>query len=179
MLDDQIGSGKSQSMYKILGADQKEYGPVTAEELRIWIAQGRAVGQTLAQAENGAWKPLSTFPEFAEALSAVRQPPALAQEAKTGKVPATNSLAVASLIMGLLSITVGLFCCGPLFGILGIIFSAVALSQIRKNPQLQSGRGMAIAGLVLSVFGLIFSLVILLAFGFWEQILEAVKSRSR
>ena len=42
MLDDQIGSGKSQSMYKILGADQKEYGPVTAEELRIWIAQGRA-----------------------------------------------------------------------------------------------------------------------------------------
>ena len=166
-------------MYKILGADQKEYGPVAAEELRAWIAEGRAVGQTLAQAENGAWKPLSTFPEFAEALTAVRQPPTLAQAASTGRAPPTNSMAVASLIMGLLSITVGLFCCGPLFGVLGIIFSAVALSQIKKNPQLQSGRGMAIAGLVLSVFGLVFSLVILMAFGFWEQLLHAVKSRSR
>jgi len=179
MLDDQIRYGKSQSMYKILGADQKEYGPVTAEELRAWIAEGRAVGQTLAQAEDGAWKPRSTFPEFADALSAVRQPPSLAQAANTGRALPTNSMAVASLIMGLLSITVGLFCCGPLFGILGIIFSAVALSQIKKNPPLQSGRGMAIAGLVLSVFGLIFSLVILMAFGFWEQLLQAVKSRNR
>ena len=177
-LDDQVCSGKSQLMYKIFGADQKEYGPVTADELRTWIAEGRAIGQTLAQAENGAWKPLSTFPEFAEALSAVRPPPPLAQAAISGKAPATNSMAVASLIMGLLSITVGLLCCGPLFSILGIIFSAVALSQIRKDPQLQSGRGMAIAGLVLSVFGMIASLLILLVFGFWEQILEAVKLRS-
>ena len=33
-------------MYKIIGADQKEYGPVTAEQLRQWIAEGRVNGQT-------------------------------------------------------------------------------------------------------------------------------------
>jgi hypothetical protein len=166
-------------MYKIIGADQKEYGPVTADELRIWITEGRAAGTSLVRAEDGAWKPLSTFPEFSEALSVVRPPPALAPAATSGRPAATNTLAVAGLIMGLLSITVGLLCCGPLFGILGIIFSAVALSQIKRNSQPQAGRGMAIAGLVLSVFGLFLSLLILLAFGFWEQIVEAVKSRNR
>ena len=33
-------------MYKIIGADQKEYGPVSAEQLRLWIAEGRVNGQT-------------------------------------------------------------------------------------------------------------------------------------
>ena len=57
-------------MYKIIGADQKEYGPVTADQLRTWIAEGRADSRTLLQAEGGAWKPLSTFPEFADAFRA-------------------------------------------------------------------------------------------------------------
>jgi hypothetical protein len=57
-------------MYKLLGGDQKEYGPVSADQLRQWIAEGRANGQTLVQADGGAWKPLSTFPEFADALPA-------------------------------------------------------------------------------------------------------------
>jgi len=33
-------------MYTIIGGDQKQYGPVTAEELRRWIAEGRADAQT-------------------------------------------------------------------------------------------------------------------------------------
>lgn len=57
-------------MYKIIGADQREYGPVSADQVREWIAQGRANGQTLAQNEGGAWNPLSAFPEFAAALAA-------------------------------------------------------------------------------------------------------------
>ena len=56
-------------MYRIIGGDQKEYGPVTAEQLRQWITEGRLSGQSLVQAEgDGEWKPLSTFPEFADAL---------------------------------------------------------------------------------------------------------------
>ena len=58
-------------MYKIIGGDQREYGPVTADELRHWIAEGRLSSQSLVQAEgNSEWRPLSTFPEFAEALQA-------------------------------------------------------------------------------------------------------------
>ena len=52
-------------MYRIVGADQKEYGPVTAEQIIEWLKEGRSNGQTLARFEDGAWKPISTFPEFA------------------------------------------------------------------------------------------------------------------
>lgn len=56
-------------MYKIIGADGKEYGPASAEQLRQWIAEGRANAQTKAQAEgSGEWKMLGEFAEFAEAL---------------------------------------------------------------------------------------------------------------
>ena len=57
-------------MYRIIGGNQKEYGPVTADELRRWIAEGRLSAQSLVQAEgSGDWKPLSSFPEFAGALA--------------------------------------------------------------------------------------------------------------
>jgi len=52
-------------MYKIIGADGKEYGPVSAELLRDWIQQGRVSLQTQARPEGSAdWKPLNSFPEF-------------------------------------------------------------------------------------------------------------------
>ena len=56
-------------MYKIIGADQKEYGPVTAEQLRQWLAEGRVNARTLVQAEGAPeWKTLSAFTEFADIL---------------------------------------------------------------------------------------------------------------
>ena len=63
-------------MYKIIGADRKEYGPVTADQINTWILEGRANGQTLAQAQgSGEWKALSSFPEFAAVLAANHLPP--------------------------------------------------------------------------------------------------------
>src|SRR5271157_801387 len=65
-------------MYKIIGGDQKEYGPASADELRAWIADGRLSAQSLVQLEgSGLWRPLSAYPEFADALRAqVRYAPA-------------------------------------------------------------------------------------------------------
>ena len=58
-------------MYKVIGGDNQEYGPVTSEELCQWIAEGRLSRQSLAQAEGIAeWRALATFPEFEEALAA-------------------------------------------------------------------------------------------------------------
>ncbi len=52
-------------MYKIIGADQKQYGPISADQIRQWISEGRVNGQTLACAEGSDnWKPLAQFPEF-------------------------------------------------------------------------------------------------------------------
>ena len=53
-------------MFTIIGGDGKEYGSVTAEDLRKWIAEGRLSAQSLAKAEGDAeFRPLSAFPEFA------------------------------------------------------------------------------------------------------------------
>jgi GYF domain 2 len=71
-------------MYRIIGGDQKEYGPVTAEDIRRWIAEGRVNAQTSVTAEGiTEWKPLSAFPEFADQLlsrAAPGQPPAPATQ---------------------------------------------------------------------------------------------------
>jgi hypothetical protein len=152
-------------MYYLIGADQKEYGPVAADEVRAWIAEGRANGQTLARLEGGPWKPLSTFPEFAATLGAAPQPPPvpLAQASLTGRAPETNGMAVAGLVMGILSMTIGLVCCGLVFNILGIIFSSVALSQLKRSQQ--TGRNLAIVGLVLSLLGLLFEIIKIVVFG--------------
>jgi hypothetical protein len=56
-------------MYKIIGADQKEYGPVSAEQLRQWLAEGRVNAQTQVLPEGGTeWKALRDLPEFAGAI---------------------------------------------------------------------------------------------------------------
>jgi hypothetical protein len=83
-------------MYKIIGADQKEYGPVSADDIRQWIAEGRANGETPIQAAGMAeWRPLSLYPEFAAALasspSAV-MPPLFSASAGPGAVPTPEEI---------------------------------------------------------------------------------------
>ena len=64
-------------MYKIIGTDGRQYGPVSVEQLRQWLAQSRVNAQTMAQAQGSfEWKPLSSFPELASEFSAA-PPPAL------------------------------------------------------------------------------------------------------
>jgi hypothetical protein len=63
-------------MYKIIGADQREYGPVDVDKVRQWILQGRADGQTKVRIEGTEdWKCLADLPEFADLV--VRRPPPL------------------------------------------------------------------------------------------------------
>jgi len=56
-------------MFKILGADGKEYGPVSAAQIVQWIREGRANHETMVQRQGEFdWKPLAQLPEFADAL---------------------------------------------------------------------------------------------------------------
>ncbi len=65
-------------MYKIIGADGKEYGPVTTEQLRDWITQGRANAQTQVRPEGDTdWIALGALPEFADAAGTATAPPPL------------------------------------------------------------------------------------------------------
>ncbi len=64
------------TMYKIIGGDGREYGPVSSAQIAQWIAQNRANAQTVAQAEGSTdWLPLAQQPEFAAAFVARHLPP--------------------------------------------------------------------------------------------------------
>ena len=67
-------------MYKIIGGDGQEYGPVDIEQLRQWIAEGRLDGRTMVQLEGATdWQPAMAVTELAALLSsagATSPPPA-------------------------------------------------------------------------------------------------------
>jgi hypothetical protein len=147
-------------MYRILGADGREYGPISGDLLRQWIAEGRANATTPARTEGDTgWKSLGTFPEFSMLSAAA--PAAFATP--TYHRPKNNGFAVTALVLGILSLLFGPWCCccyGAPFNIAGLIFSILALGQIRSDPDRYGGKGMAIAGLVLCLSSI--ALVILL-----------------
>jgi len=54
--------------YIIIGGDGKEYGPITAADVRQWVAEGRLSAQSLAKSVADAeFRPLEKFPEFTDA----------------------------------------------------------------------------------------------------------------
>jgi TM2 domain-containing membrane protein YozV len=53
-------------MYRIIGIDGQHYGPVSAEQIRRWIAEHRVNAQSLIKPEGAPeWKALGALPEFA------------------------------------------------------------------------------------------------------------------
>ncbi|MBU6411734.1 MAG: DUF4339 domain-containing protein, partial [Verrucomicrobia bacterium] len=48
-------------MYKIIGADGRQYGPAGADQIRRWLAENRLNAHSLALPEGATeWKPLHT-----------------------------------------------------------------------------------------------------------------------
>ncbi|HLP77717.1 MAG TPA: GYF domain-containing protein [Candidatus Paceibacterota bacterium] len=152
-------------MYRIIGADGREYGPVSAEQLKQWISEGRVNAQTYTLAEGtNEWKALGSFPEFFFAPqhqllpSAAFPPNASARQ--------TNNMAILGLIFGMIAITFGLCCCyGLPFNLLGLIFSLIGYSETRKAPEIYNGQGIAIAGIVISVLSLLLMIGLGMVFG--------------
>jgi TM2 domain-containing membrane protein YozV len=94
-------------MYRIIGVDNQQYGPISADQLRRWLTENRVNSQTLALLEGTQdWKPLGSFAEFANELKA---PPPLASAVSTASTPDSKSSS---------KIPAGV--CGILLGSLGI-----------------------------------------------------------
>ena len=151
-------------MYRILGSDQKVYGPVNAEKLRQWMTEGRVVLATLVLADGGTeWKPLSSFPEFAPAPpppSAALPQPIVVPPPHYVSPPQSNSMATAGFIFGIASL-IPCCCSSFIFAILGIIFSVIGLNRANQIPNqrivifgLSIDKIIAIVGLVCSILGL-------------------------
>jgi hypothetical protein len=143
-------------MYRIIGADGREYGPVTDGQLRQWIAEGRANAQTQTLASGATeWKPLSLLPEFA-GLFAPTPPPTIGPWPGTaGPARKTNAFAIIGLICAVLGWMLFCCCCGFPFNFLGLIFSLIGWLQIARHPELYEGRSLAVAGLLLSAAALL------------------------
>jgi hypothetical protein len=76
----------------------------------------------------------------------------------------TNGLAIASMVLGIL----WLYWIGS---ILALVFGYVAKGQIERSAGRQSGKGMAIAGIVLGWIGVgVLALVIVLAIAFGDDV---------
>ncbi len=62
--------------YTIIGGDNKEYGPISAEDVRQWIKEGRLNPQTSIKSDTDTqWRTLGALPEFADVLQPATPPP--------------------------------------------------------------------------------------------------------
>jgi len=144
-------------MYKIIGNDGKIYGPVSAEQIREWIAQRRVESRTSVLPTGAVeWTFLGLLPEFAPHLSG--PPPVIAPPKNTRNINNTNGFATAGFVCGLISMFSCCCCAGFPFNLLGLIFSIIALVQINAQVEKQAGRGLALAGLICSAVSLLLGL---------------------
>lgn len=105
-------------MFKIIGADGKEYGPIAADIVTKWIAEGRINGQTKVMAEGTTdWRTLAEFPELAAALPIGAPPP--------GPTLAPDLVSVADQVNGP---GIGLIVTGVLNVLLGIVRAAFSIT---------------------------------------------------
>lgn len=148
-------------MYKIIGGDGREYGPVSADQLIQWIREGRAQAETQAAGDDGAWRPLSSFAEFSPYLRAPVPPandPAAAPQSPGAAASATSGTGSAATgappsppappphVSNLLvpAIFTTLCCCFPA-GVVAIVFAAQANAARNAGdwPRARSAAGNA------------------------------------
>jgi hypothetical protein len=155
-------------MYKIVGADGKEYGPVSLEQMRQWIAQGRVGPQTRVQETSaGQWKTAAEFPELGFTAAARTAGGGASPSPAAAGQPAVQQkgLAITSLVLGLLSV----LCFGLFTGVPAIICGHIAHNRTRRAPGQYGGSGPAIAGFVMGYVGVILSLLLAALFLWTEQ----------
>src|SRR5262245_3626245 len=138
-------------MYKIIGADQREYGPIDANQLRLWINQGRATAISLVKLESESqWRPLHSYSEFADILP--NTPPQVAASNKAAAddgistiIPYKNPQALVAYYLGLFSFIpfIGFF-----LGVTAFILGLRGLKFANNNPG-SKGRVHAWIGIIL------------------------------
>jgi TM2 domain-containing membrane protein YozV len=134
-------------MYKIVGLNGQQYGPVAAEEIRRWIVEHRVNAQTLVQTEGAPeWKPLGSLAEFASEVKPVPPPiasPSAAASRAANKIPAgvcgilLGSLGIHKFILGytgagLIMLLVTVLTCGlagTVMHLIGLIEGIVYLCK--------------------------------------------------
>ena len=151
-------------MYYIQGADQKEYGPVSADQLRQWISENRLNRFSPARADGESlWKTLGDFPEFAEVL-VVAVPPASeappsepttvsaanASPYGSGFRPSTPGISESVIDEKIKVPAIGIITTGALGALLSLTGVITTLSGSNKNTEIPPGFPPEAAGLLKS-----------------------------
>ncbi|HTY88209.1 MAG TPA: DUF4190 domain-containing protein [Candidatus Acidoferrum sp.] len=134
--------------YTIIGGDQKQYSFVTEDNICHWIAEGRLNELSLIKKDGDAeFRPLTEFPEFADALAAKAAPAvgSAVSATESGVPPKTSRLAITSLVLAVL----GLFTCGAT-AFIGLILGIIALVKVKNSRGALGGGGLALAGIIVS-----------------------------
>jgi hypothetical protein len=154
-------------MYKIIGGDGNEYGPVDLKQIQQWIQDGRAGAQTKVQLEGSTdWKALGEVPELAALLGSGASdsaPPTFTPAPASGSGEALQM--VQGPAIGLI-VTAAL---GFVAGALGIIMNLAGVTMGAMGGQQQSQEVPAWVnmmsgglGIVSSLLGIVMSVVILM-----------------
>jgi hypothetical protein len=129
-------------MYKILGSDGNEYGPVSAEQVKKWIAENRVEKKTPILPEGAPdWVFLESLPEFAAAFGLPpSHPPPILSSAQTSKsadsfntiIPYKNARALVAYYLGVFSVIPPV---GALLGIPALVLGISGLRFRRRKPE--------------------------------------------
>ena len=153
-------------MFTLIGGDGKEYGPSPANQIREWLASGRANLDTKAKAQGSEeWRRLGDYPEFG--AREVLPPPMPASGAPFATAAATHPILADTVALGgrgerllaqLLDNVIGVACALP-----GLIMIALAAARagLGLNGNFEKlataagfGAGLAVAGFaLLALFG--------------------------
>jgi TM2 domain-containing membrane protein YozV len=141
-------------MYKMIGADGQQYGPVDAEQIRRWLSENRVRNETLIQAEGSdEWKPLRSYPEFSTA-SVGNVPPPFSETPPPMSALKTDLSSRAST-----KVAAGV--CGILLGSLGIHKFILGYTGPGLILLLITLLTCGVAGMVTGVIGLIEGIIYL------------------
>ena len=177
-------------MFTIIGSDGNEYGPASVEQIRSWIAGGRANFDTRAKlAGTDDWRTLGDFPEFNPAAGA---PPLLPElptpatyaAATTASVILTAELAERGprLLARFIDWTLEILCCLPGLLILGPEFAEVirsAMQGIEPDPEQLDMTRLGLGGLVMFAGWLILLIVQVLLLSIRSQSIGKIIAKVR
>lgn len=153
-------------MYRIIGSDGKEYGPVSAEQLRDWIKQGRVNASTQILEEGTTnWRPLSEFTEFIGPAAAAPGPASFSQPMAGGlaipsqadalqKVSGPATGLIVTAILGFLTQATSL--------VMNVVGAGMSASQMNQMPPAWAAMFSGTVAIVSSIIGILFGVVVLI-----------------
>lgn len=159
--------------------DGQPVGPLSQEELIAKRGRGEISPETYILEQGGigapAWRhykdvfPVNALPTVPAAETLATTPQAAPPAVHHPILVKTNNWAVIGAIVGLMSLMLAPLCCiGTVLSLPGLLFSGLGYYEIQRNEPYETGKGVAIFGLVTSGLSLLL-LIVVIVWGFSAQ----------